>query len=101
MPGRLLVRLAPLHKTILICLLLVPFCAARSNDHDWNYEETRSDARDFVAGGMLHVHMSVGHLYIPRGDSTKLQLLYTTKSHRRQAIQDAALDFDVCRHESR
>jgi len=101
MPGRLLVRLAPLHKTILICLLLVPFCAAHSNDHDWNYEETRSDARDFVVGGMLHVHMSVGDLHIRRGESNKIQLRYTIKSRRERAIKDATVDFEVRGNDAR
>jgi len=95
MPGKLFVRLAPLHKTVLVCLLLVPFCAARSNDHDWNYEETHSDARDFVAGGMLHVHLSVGDLHIRSGDSNKIQLRYTIKSRREHALKEATVDFEV------
>jgi hypothetical protein len=76
--------------------LLIPFCAAHaSNSHDWNYEETRTDARDFVSGGMLHVRMTVGDLHIKRGDSNKIHLTYTVKSRRESAVKDAKVDFEV------
>lgn len=102
MPGRLLVRLGLLHKTILACLLLVPFCAAySSNYHDWNYEETRSDARDFVSGGMLHVHMTVGDLHISQSNSNKIQLRYTVKSRREHALKEATVDFEVSGNDAR
>ena len=96
MPGRLLAHVAPLHRTILVCLLLVPFCSAHNaNGHDWNYEETRTDVHDFVAGGMLHVRLSVGDLHIRRGESNKIQLRYTVKSRRERAVKDATADFEV------
>jgi len=93
MAGRSLLRLTSLHRTFLVCLLLVPFCAATPND--WNYEETRSDARDFVTGGMLHVHMSVGDLHIRRGDGDKIHLRYTVKSRREKNVKDSHVDIDV------
>jgi hypothetical protein len=91
MRGRSLVRSNPLHKTVLACLFLVPFCAAS----DWNYEETHSDARDFVAGGFMHVRLSVGDMHIRRGDSNKISLRYTVKSRRERNLKDAHVDFDV------
>jgi hypothetical protein len=92
MPGRFPIRLNMLHKTIVVCLLLAPFCAAI--DH-WNYEESHDEARDFVAGGMLHVRLSVGDLHIKRGDSTKIRLHYTVKSRRESHLKDAHVDFEV------
>ncbi|MFZ0732980.1 MAG: DUF4097 family beta strand repeat-containing protein [Candidatus Sulfotelmatobacter sp.] len=72
-------------------LLLVSVAAAS----DWNYEETRHDSRDFVAGGSVHIHMSVGDMHIKRGDSDKIRLEYTVKSRREQSVKDAHVDFDV------
>jgi len=96
MLGRSLLRLTWFHmtwfhKTLLLCLLWAPFCVA----NDWNYEETHADARDFVAGGMVHVHLSVGDLHIKRGDAKKIQLRYTIKSRREKNVKDARVDFDV------
>jgi len=71
--------------------LPVPFAAAS----DWNYQETHSDARDFAAGGMVHVRLGVGDLHIRRGDSSKIHLSYTIKSRREQNVKNARLDFDV------
>src|SRR5438105_4137627 len=65
MSGKSPIRLAWLHRTIAVCLVLVPFCAA--SDH-WNYEESHDEVRDFVAGGMLHVRLGVGDLHIKRSD---------------------------------
>jgi hypothetical protein len=92
MPGRSPIRLALLHKTIVVCLLLVPFCAA--SDH-WNYEESRDVVRDFVAGGMLHVRLSVGDLHIKRSDSNQIRLHYTVKSRRESHVKDAHVDFEI------
>ena len=39
-----------------------------------------AEARDFVAGGMLHVHLNVGDVHIKRGDTNKIHLTYTIKS---------------------
>jgi hypothetical protein len=91
MPGRSLVRWTLLHKAVLTCLFLVPFCAAS----DWNYEETHNDARDFVAGGFVHVRLSVGDMHIRRGDANKITLRYTVKSRHEKNIKDAHVDFDV------
>jgi hypothetical protein len=91
MSGRSLARLL-LHKTVLFCLLLVPFAAA--SDH-WDYEESRSDVRDFVSGGTLHVRLSVGDLRIFRGDSNKIRLHYTVKSRRESHVKNARVDFEV------
>jgi hypothetical protein len=95
MPGKSLVRWNHVHKAVLLFLLIVPFCAARASNHDWDYEETHSDSRDFVAGGMLHVHLSVGDLHIKRGDTNKINLRYTIKSRRESHVKNAHVDFDV------
>jgi len=91
MSGTSLLRLNALHRTIVVCLLLVPFCLAS----DWKYEDTRSDARDFVTGGMVHVHMSVGDLHVKRGEGDKIHLRYTVKSRREQNVKEARVDMDV------
>ncbi|HEV2470456.1 MAG TPA: DUF4097 family beta strand repeat-containing protein [Candidatus Sulfotelmatobacter sp.] len=96
MPGRshLQIRRTQLYRAALLCcvpLLLVSLAAA----NDWNYQETRHDSRDFVSGGSVHVHMSVGDMRIKRGDSDKIRLEYTVKSRREQNIKDARVDFDV------
>ena len=96
MAGRSLVRLNPIHKAVLACLFLVPFgvaplCAAS----DWNYEETHSDAREFAAGGFVHVRMSVGDMHIKRGDTNKISLRYTVKSHREKNVKEASVNFEV------
>ena len=92
MLARSLTRLTVLHKTILLCLLLVPFASAHD---DWNYEESHTDVRDFVSGGTLHVRLSVGDLRITRGDSNKIHLRYTVKSRRESRVKNAHVDFDV------
>lgn len=91
MPGRSPVRFNALYKALMLCLLLVPFCAAK----DWDYEETHSDARDFATGGYLHVRMSVGDLHVKRGDTNKISLHYTIKSSREKNVKEASVDFDV------
>src|SRR5258708_7461374 len=85
-----------LHKTLLagfflISLAAAPLCRA----HDRRYEETRTDARDFVAGGMLHVHLSVGDVHVRRGSDNKIHLRYTVKSRRESNIKEAHADLDV------
>src|ERR1700726_4788007 len=92
MPGRSLLRLSILYKTVVVCLLLVPFCVA--SDH-WNYEESRDEVRDFVAGGMLHVRLSVGDLHIKRSDSTRIHLHYTVKSRRESHVKDAHVEIEI------
>jgi hypothetical protein len=96
MPGRALRRRTLLHKTILVCLFLLPFCAAPLYaNSDWNYVETHSDARDFVSGGFLHVRLSVGDMHIKRGDSNKISLRYTIKSRHERSLKESHVDFDV------
>ena len=68
MPGKSPVRLTLLHKTIVVCLILAPFCAASDR---WNYQESHTEVREFVAGGMVHVRLGVGDLHIRRGDTTR------------------------------
>ena len=80
-----------IYGVLLFCLALTPLCAAK----DWRYEETRNDSRDFVSGGYLHVHMSVGDLHIKRGDSTRIRLQYTVKSRHESNVKEARVDFDV------
>jgi hypothetical protein len=100
MPDRSLARLHPFYKAVLVCLVLVPFSAAPlraagGSNHDWDYEETRSDAREFNAGGFVHVRLSVGDMHIKRGDTNKISLRYTIKSHRERNVKEATVDFDV------
>jgi len=90
--GKSFIRFTMLRKVVLACLLLVPFCFA--SDH-WDYEETHADARDFTAGGTLHVRLGVGDLRISRGDSNKIHLRYTVKSRRERNVKDAKVDFEV------
>ena len=92
MPGKSSSRFAVLYKTITVCLLLVPFCTA--SDH-WDYEETHSETRDFVAGGMLHVRLSVGDVHIKRGDSNQIRLHYTVKSRRESRLKESHVDIEI------
>ena len=79
------------YKAVVLCLVLVPFAAASN----WRYEETHTDAREFVAGGSVHVHLGVGDVQIRRGNSNKINLRYTVKSRRERNVKDARVDFDV------
>jgi hypothetical protein len=91
MPGRSLMQCSAVYKVLLLCLMLVPLCAAK----DWNYEETHSDSREFAAGGFLHVRLSVGDMHIKRGDTNKVSLRYTIKSSREKNVKEASVNFDV------
>lgn len=91
MPGTSPIRFSMLHKTIVVCLLLAPFCAAS----DWNHEESHNEVREFAPGGMVHVRLSVGDLHIRRGDSNKISLHYTVKSWRESQVKAARVDIDV------
>jgi len=85
-----------LHKTLLASFFLLSLAAAPlCRAHDWRYEETRTDARDFVAGGMLHVHLSVGDVHVRRGTDNKIHLRYTVKSRHEDNIKEAHADLDV------
>lgn len=91
-----------LHKTLVASLFLIslataPLCRA----HDWRYEDTRTDARDFVAGGMLHVHLSVGDVHVRRGSDNKIHLRYTVKSRHESNVKEARADFDVRGNDAR
>jgi hypothetical protein len=90
MAGRSSIHL--LHKTIVACLFLVPFCAA--SDH-WNYEESHDQVRDFVAGGMVHVRLSVGDVHIKRSDSSQIRLHYTVKSRHESHVKDTHVDIEI------
>jgi hypothetical protein len=94
MPGLSIVRLNPLYTTVLMSLVLV-LVAPSYAASDWNYEETHSDGREFVAGGFVHVRLSVGDMHIRRGDSNKLSLRYTIKSRHERNLKDAHVGFDV------
>jgi hypothetical protein len=91
MPADCLRGLLRFYKAVLLCLVLIPFAAA----NDWKYEETHTDSREFVAGGSLHVRLSVGDVEIRRGNSNKINLRYTVKSRREHNVKDARVDFDV------
>jgi len=89
LPQRSLLR--SVYKVALLCVFLVPLCAA----DDWNYQETHTDTRDFVSGGFLHVHFSVGDIHVKRGDSSKIRLEYTVKSRREKNLKEAHVDFNI------
>ena len=94
MAGRSLLTL--LHKTVIGCLLLVPLVAVPvCRADDWKYQETHSDVRDFVAGGMVHVHLSVGDLHVKQGHSDKIRLQYTVKSRHEKNVKDSHVDVDI------
>lgn len=96
MPDRSGLQRKLLRRTVLLSLSLLLLCAIPSAfADDWNYEETHRDAREFVSGGYVHVRMSVGDMHIKRGDSTKIRLEYTVKSHREKNVKAATVDFDV------
>src|SRR5260370_37107416 len=95
MSGKSLLRLTLHYKVILWCLALVPMSAGRSGGRSWEYEETHSDSRDFAAGGILHVRLSVGDVHIKRGDAGKINLRYTVKSRREHNVKNAQVDFEV------
>lgn len=86
-----LIRRTVLGLLSLALLSAVPFAFA----DDWKYEETHRDAREFVTGGFVHVRMSVGDMHIKRGDSTKIKLEYTVKSHREKNVKNATLEFEI------
>lgn len=88
-------RFAMLHKTIVICLLFVPFCTASDHWKDWDNEESHDEVRDFVDGGMVHLRISVGDLQIRRSDSDKIRLHYTIKSRRESRLKEAHVDIEV------
>jgi hypothetical protein len=92
MPGRSVIRLTVFHKMILFLLLLAPFCAASDRE---DFEATHDEVRDFVAGGMLHLRLTVGDVHIIRSDSNKIRLHYTVKSRRESHLKDAHVDFVV------
>jgi DUF4097 and DUF4098 domain-containing protein YvlB len=85
------IKARQIYKIMLFCMFLVPLCGAS----DWRYEETHSDAREFVAGGYVHVRLSVGDVHIKRGDDSKIRLEYTVKSRRESNVKEARVDFDV------
>ena len=76
---------------LLFCLILVPLSSA----DDWRYEETRSDSRDFVSGGSLRVHFTVGDIHIRKCDTNKIKLEYTVKSRREKNVKEAHVDFEI------
>src|SRR5215467_6566487 len=96
MPKTFLARPQLLQRIFLFSFLLsllgaAPFCAAK----DWKYEESHRDVRDFVAGGYVHVRLSVGDLHIKRGNTTQIRVEYTVKSERESNVKNSKLDFDV------
>src|SRR5579864_4143253 len=89
-------RSVTMQRVFLVGFALALFSAptlCRAND--WRYEETHREARDFVAGGSVHLHLSVGDVHIRRGTSSQLRLEYTVKSKRESNLKKAAVDFEV------
>lgn len=83
-------------KTVLLCCTLACFSLSLFAVPDrWNYQETHQDSRDFVSGGSVHVHMTVGDLRIRRGDTDKIRIEYTIKTHSESNLKKARVDLDV------
>ncbi|MGA7906736.1 MAG: hypothetical protein WCA16_04945 [Candidatus Sulfotelmatobacter sp.] len=91
--ARSIARRTLLPQAILVGLLLVPLAVA--SDSDSKYQDTHTDARDFVAGGMVHLRLRVGDLQIRRGDSNRIRLRYTVKSRHERNIKETQVDFEV------
>jgi Putative adhesin len=94
MAARPAFRFTLLGRTLLLGLILAAGSAPSLCD-DWNYQETHRDTRDFVPGGSVHVHMTVGSVRIRRGDLDKINLEYTVKSRREKNVKEARVDFEV------
>jgi hypothetical protein len=92
MSARSFIPLRALRNLAVCCLCLAPI--AMASDH-WNYEETHDQVRDFVAGGMVHLRMSVGDLQVRRGDSDKIRVHYTVKSWIESRLKEVRLDLDI------
>ncbi|MGO8796653.1 MAG: DUF4097 family beta strand repeat-containing protein [Candidatus Sulfotelmatobacter sp.] len=95
MPTKFFPRVNMLYETVFLCIMLTSLGFASDRGSDWNYEETHNEVRDFVAGGMVHVRLSVGDLHIKRGDSDKIRVHYTIKSHRESHLKNAHVDIDT------
>ncbi len=96
MPGRSLLRSNAFYKAALICVVLVSFSALPLHaSDDWNYEDTRSDAREYTSGGFVHVRLTEGDMHIKRGDTNKISLHYTVKSRHEKNVKEARVDFDI------
>jgi hypothetical protein len=80
---------------MIVLFMALPCAAPRCIASDWRYEETHSDARDFVTGGFVHVRLSVGDLRITRGEGNTISVHYTVKSRRERNVKEARVDFDV------
>jgi hypothetical protein len=95
MHARSLSRSAMLQKTLLVCLILAPFCAASDHWKDWQYDESHEEVRQFVAGGTLHLRVPVGDVQIRRGDSDKIRMHYMVKSKHESHVKDTRVDINV------
>jgi hypothetical protein len=93
--GKAISRLAVPYSVLLVCLILAPLCAASNHWSSWDYEESRNDTRDFVSGGLIRVHLSVGDVHIRRGGSNQIRAHYTVKSGSENHVKDARLDIDI------
>lgn len=95
MPGRSFAHSIVLHKAVLVCLLLAPLCEASDHWNSWDYEESHNEVRDFVAGGLIRVHLRVGDVHIRPASSNQIRVHYTVKSRHESNVKDARLDIDI------
>jgi len=93
-PRFLLPPSARIFLTLALSLAFVPYASAAGHD-DYRYQETHSDAREFVPGGSLHIRMRVGDLHINHGEDNKIHLRYTVKSQHENNVKDVRVDLDV------
>ncbi len=94
-------RLAMLGKAALVLLILAPLCSASDHWNDGDYEESHSEVRDFISGGMVHVRVSVGDVQIRRSDNNQIRVHYTVKSRHENNVKNARLDIEVRGNDAR
>lgn len=87
--------LTQFRKALVVCFTLTILSLPSWSSSDWNYEETRQEARDFASGGSVRVRMTVGDLRIRRGDSDKIRLEYTVKSRREKNVKEATVEINI------
>lgn len=95
MPRRSSSRSAVLYNTLLVCLFLAPLCAASDRWKSWDYEESRTEVRDFVSGGNIRIRLRVGDVHIRPSSSNQIRVYYTVKSRTETHVKDARLEIDI------
>jgi hypothetical protein len=95
MPEKFFLSSAAIYSAMAVCLMLAPLCAASDHWNRWDYEESRDEVRDFVAGGRIHVRLKVGDVHIHPGASNRIGVHYTVKSGSESHVKDSRLSIDI------